>query len=182
MVAESPHTFLTITDSTGMSAGIAANATKTVPFTPLGVVTTMTAQISSVSSTPQLGNAVFGLLGKEGPALAGELAAGIDAQGTVFVVVYDPAQKITQQTIVPVGMDSGYTGGPVKMIFTINSTGVQIQAGSTIFPELSFSQDLDKFTLQTAFPEKAIPALVAASQQGQKGGVASFESISVSTA
>ena len=71
VVAESPHTFLTITDSTGMSAGIAANATKTVPFTPLGVVTTMTAQISSVSSTPQLGNAVFGLLGKEGPRWRG---------------------------------------------------------------------------------------------------------------
>jgi hypothetical protein len=142
----------------------------------------MTAQISRISAGPQLGNAVFGLLGLKGTALAGELAAGIDAQGTVFVVLYDPAQKISQTTVVPVGVDKGYTGGPVTMTFSINSTGVQITAGSTQFPALSFSKDLDNFSLNTAFPNKAVPALVAASQPQQKGGSASFASISVSTA
>jgi hypothetical protein len=183
MVAQSPKTFLTITDSTGMSAGIAAKASKTVPFNPIGVTTTMTAQISSVSASPQLGNAVFGLLGSNGTALLGELAAGIDAQGNVFVVVYDPAQNISQPTVVPVGVDKGYTGGPVTMTMSINSTGVQITAGTTKF-QLSFSKDLDNFSLKTAFPIPygAVPALVAASQPKQKGGAASFESISVKTA
>jgi hypothetical protein len=67
------------------------------------------------------------------------------------------------------------------MTFTINSTGVQITAGSTKFRAFSFSKDLDNFSLKTAFPNGAAPALVGASQQGQKGGAASFASISVST-
>jgi hypothetical protein len=184
-VVESSKTFLTITDSTGMSAGIMANVTKTVPFNPVGVVTKMTAQISSISASP-LGNAVFGLLGFNGSALAGELAAGIDAQGNVFMVVYDPAQKISQQTIVPVGTLTGYTGGPVTMTFNINATGVQITAmtpkGTTNFGPFSFSKDLDNFSLKTAFPSGAIPALVAASQPTKEGGSATFESISVLTA
>jgi hypothetical protein len=178
-VAQSPKTFLTITDTSGSSAGIMSTA-KTVPFNPVGVMTKMTAQISQISSSP-LGNAVFGLLGLNGTALVGELAAGIDAQGNVFAVVYDPAQKISQPTIVPVGVDKGYTGGAVTMTFSINSTGVQITAGSTTFPMLSFSKDLDNFSLNTAFPKGAIPALVAASQPKQKGGAASFQSINVST-
>ena len=100
----------------------------------------------------------------------------------VFVVVFDPAQEISQQTIVQVGVDKGYTGGPVTMTFSINSTGVQITAGSTKFRAFSFSKDLDNFSLKTAFPNGAVPALVAASQPDQKGGAASFQSISVSTA
>lgn len=180
-VVESPQTFLTITDSTGLSAGIAANATKTVPFNPVGVTTTITAQINSVSPSPQLGNAIFGLLGPNGPAHPAELAAGIDAQGDVFIVEYGPNQKI-KETIVPVGVDTGYTGGPVTMICTIKPTGVQITAGSTTFREFSFSKDLNNFSMKTAFRNGAIPALVAASQPSQQGGAASFESISVSTA
>ena len=181
-VVESPKTFLTITDATGMSAGIAANASKTVPFNPVGVVTTITAQISSVSVSPQLGNAVFGLLGPNGPAHPSELAAGIDAQGHVFIVEFDPNQNMTQPTIVQVGVDSGYSGGPVNMTFSINSTGAQITAGSTKFREFSFSKDLNNFSMKTAFRSGAIPALVAASQPNEKGGAASFESISVSAA
>jgi hypothetical protein len=181
-VVESTTTFLTITDSTGMSAGIAANSTNTVPFNPVGAVTTITAQISSVSTSPQLGNAVFGLLGPNGPAHPSELAAGIDAQGHVFIVEFDPNQKMTQPTIVQVGVDSGYSGGPVTMTSIINSTGVQITAGSTKFRVFSFSKDLNNFSMTTAFRSGAIPALVAASQQGQHGGAASFESIRVSTA
>jgi hypothetical protein len=180
VVAQSPKTFLTITDSTGNSAGIISNPTKTVPFNPVGVVTTIKSQISSISGKP-LGNAVFGLLGPNGAALAGELAAGIDAAGHVFIVEFDPAQKITQQTIVQVGVVTGYTGGPVAMTVIIDSKGVQITAGTTKFREFSFSKDLNNFSITTAFPNGAIPALVAASQPPQKGGAASFESISVST-
>jgi hypothetical protein len=180
-VVESSKTFLTITDSSGNSAGIAANPTKTVPFNPVGVVTKMTAVISSISAAP-LGNAIIGLLGQNGSALAGELAAGIDAAGNVFIVVYDPASKISQQTIVPVGVLKGYTGGMVTMTMSINATGVQITAGSTQFRVFSFSKDLDNFSLKTAFPSGAVPALVAASQEPTKpGGAASFESIGVST-
>jgi hypothetical protein len=184
-VAESPKTFLTITDSTGQGAGIFAPANG---FSALNVTTTMTAQVSSISVGPKpLGNAVFGLVGLNGTQLTGELAAGIDGQGHVFVIVYDPAQKITQQTIVAAGVFANYTGqSPVTMTFTIDSTGVQIKAATTktttTFPKLTFAKDLSKFSLATAFPNGAIPALVAASQQGQSGGVASFESINVSTA
>ena len=84
-------------------------------------------------------------------------------------------------------MFANYTGQtPVTMTFTIDSTGVQIKAATTktttTFPKLTFAKDLSKFSLATAFANGAIPALVAASQQGQSGGAASFESTSVSTA
>jgi hypothetical protein len=138
----------------------------------------MTAVISKISSSP-LGNAVFGLLGLNGTTPVGELAAGIDAQGNVFAVVYDLAQNISQ-TIVPVKPPISYTGGSITMTFSINSTGVQITAGKKTFM-LSFSKDLDNFSLNTAFPNGAIPALVAASQPTKEGGAASFQSISVST-
>jgi hypothetical protein len=180
-VAQSPKTFLTITDSTGLSAGIAANATTTVPFNPVGVVTTITVQINSVSASPQMGNAMFGLLGPNGPAPAAALATGIDAQGHVFIVEYHPNQKTTQQTIVQVGVLKGYTGGPVAMNVTINSKGVRITAGSTKFPEFSFRKELNNFSMQYAFRNGAIPALGAASQPGQKGGAATFRSIHVAT-
>jgi hypothetical protein len=179
-VEQSPRTFLTITDTTGMNAGIAANASKTVPFRPVGVTTTITAQISSVSSSPQLGNAIFGLLGPNGPGPRSALAVGIDGQGNVFILESSPFQNINQ-TVVPVGTDPGYTGGPVTMTVIINSTGVQITAGSTTFPQFTFSKDLNNLSMAIAFRNGAYPALGAASQPNQQGGAASFESISIST-
>ena len=186
-VVESPKTFLTITDSTGMHAGIAANASKTVPFNPMGVATTITAQISSVSASPQLGNAIVGLLGPNGPALAGQLAAGIDGEGNVFVVEYDSTHD-KQPNVVLLGTDKGYNGlTPVNITFTINtvtpkSPYFQVTAGTFNSGKVDFAKALGKFSMNTAFPNGAIPALVAASQQGQSGGAASFESITVSTA
>jgi len=71
------------------------------------------------------------------------------------------------------------------MTLTINSSGVQITTvttmGTTKFKPVSFV-NLNNFSMNTAFPNGAIPALVAASQQRQKGGSASFASISVVTA
>jgi hypothetical protein len=184
-VVQTPTSFLTITDSTGNHAGILSTL-KTVPFKPLGV-TTITAQISGISVSPHLGNAIFGLLGPNGTAMPGNLAAGIDGQGNVFIVEYDPAQKIAQPNVVRVGVIQGYAGSsPVTLNFTINSGGVQISAvtsaGTTKFREFTFAKDLHNFSMKTAFPNGAIPALVAASQPKDKGGSANFESISVSTA
>jgi len=181
-VVQNPQTHLTMTDSTGNQAGILSTLS-IVPFNPQGVTTTIKAQISSVSVSPQVGNAIVGLIGPNGTPQPGTLAAGIDSQGNVFIIEYDPAQKIAQPNIVPVGVDKAFNGqSPVTMTLTISSTGVQITAGAIKFREFSFSKDLNNFSLKTAFPNGAVPALVAASQQGQKGGVASFESISVSTA
>jgi hypothetical protein len=134
-----------------------------------------------------VGNAIAGLLGPNNTKQPGELAAGIDSTGVVFVVEYDPAQNIQQPNIVPAGQLKGYTGqSAVTMTVTIDGGGIQITAVvnkvTTKFPKLTFVKDLNKFSLKTAFPVGAIPALVAASQQGQTGGVASFESINVSTA
>jgi hypothetical protein len=180
-VVQTPSTHLTITDTTGKSAGIASTA-KTVPFNLGGVTTTIKAQISSLSVSPQVGNAIVGLIGPNGTTQPGTLAAGIDSQGNVFIIEYEPAQKIQQPNIVPVGLDTGYKGGPVTMTLTINSTGVQITAGGIKFREFSFSKDLNNFSMKTAFPNGAVPALVAASQPNEKGGAASFQSISVITA
>jgi hypothetical protein len=176
-VTQSATNFLTITTTTEMTAGIIATPSKTVPFNPVGVKTTIMAKIHSVSSSP-LGNAIFGLISPSGA----ELAAGIDAQGTVFVVAYDPAQKSTNSNPVGVGVDKGYTGGVVTMTFSINSTGVQVSDGTHTF-SASFSKNLNNFSLTTAFSNGAIPALAAANQPNQKVGnaAASFEKIAVST-
>jgi hypothetical protein len=179
-VVEKVHN-LTITDSTGKQAGIASNPSKSVPFDPQGVTTTITAVINSTSVKP-VGNAIFGLLGPNGTAQPGTLAAGIDSQGNVFIIEYDPAQNIQQPRIVSVGQDTGYKGGLVTMTLKITSKDVQVTEGS-INRKFSFgSGDFNKFSLKTAFPNDAVPALVAASQPKQEGGAASFQSISVSTA
>jgi hypothetical protein len=68
------------------------------------------------------------------------------------------------------------------MTFAINSGGVQITTGTTKFREYCFSNDLNNFSMKIAFPNGAVPALVAASQPKEKGGAASFESINVNTA
>ncbi len=183
-VAESPRSFLTITDPSGNQAGVLLN-TSNVPFPVQGVTTTITAQIWRTSGSP-VGNAIFGLLGPNGTPQPGDLAAGIDSLGNVFIAESDPAQNLTQPNVVPVGTLKGYNGtAPVTMTLTINTSGVQISAttaaGTTKFNAVSFAA-LSNFSMTNAFPVGAVPALVGASQPGKPGGSASFESISVSTA
>jgi hypothetical protein len=168
---------LTITDSTGNSAGIAATA-RTVPFNPVGVTTTNVARIHSVNSN---GNAIFGLIGlnaQDSPA--GYLAAGIDANGNVFIVSsIAPTLKLTPKLI---GVVKGYSGKSITLRFTINSMGVAVDGGGFKSGLIPF-KDLSNFSLAAAFPKgDARPALGVASHPGQMGGSASFESISLSTA
>jgi hypothetical protein len=171
---------LTLTDSTGDSAGIYSTLPSSV-FNPETVATTMQAQIKGVSPSP-VGNAICGLLGlpnSSGPT--GYLAAGIDANGVVFIVEQQQNPKITQ-SIVPIGQVSNYNHGPILLTFTINSTGVVVSAGAFKSGEISFSKELNNFSLKAAFGNGAVPALVGASQPKLKGASASFASISVSTA
>jgi hypothetical protein len=183
-VVQTPKTYLTITDSTGNNAGILSTLSN-VPFSPGKVMTTITAQISSISVT-QLGNAIVGLLGLNGTAQPGNLAAGIDGAGNVFIVEYDPAQKLQQPNVVPVGTLKDYTGNSsVTLTITIYPDGIQITAGTTNettnFQKFYFAKNLNNFSMKTAFPNGAVPALVAASQPKEKGGSANFESITVTT-
>jgi hypothetical protein len=174
-VVEKPHD-LTITDSTGTSAGIASILPSSV-FDPRGVVTTNQAQINSVNTN---GNAIFGLIGlNNSGSLTGNLAAGIDAHGNVFIVEQDPS---IPQTIVPIGVDKGYSGGSILLNFIVNSTGVEVTAPGFNSGEVLFNKDLHNFSLASAFSNGAIPTLVAASQPNETGGSASFGSITVSTA
>jgi hypothetical protein len=174
-IKEKPHN-LTITDSTGHSAGIASILPSSV-FNPQGVVTTNQAQINSVNPD---GNAIFGLIGlSKSGSLTGNLAAGIDAHGNVFIVVQDPS---IPQTIVPIGVDTSYKGGSILLNFIINSKGVEVTAPGFTSGEVLFSKDLHNFSLAAAFGNGAIPALVGASQPQTTGGSASFASIKVSTA
>ena len=172
-VVEKPHN-LTIRDSTGSTAGILSTAS-TVPFDPQRVVTTERLQINRINRN---GKAMFGLIGPNGSAPpTGSLAAGIDAQGHVFIFEHDPR---IPQTVVPIGVDRGYTGGPIRMTFTINSTGVKVSAGRFKSGEIPFT-DLHDFSLKAAFRHGATPALGAASQANRTGGAASFMSIRVGT-
>jgi hypothetical protein len=186
-VAQAPTTYLTITDTSGNSAGIASTV-KGLPFNVQGVQTTMTAQISNISVSPHVGNAIIGLLGPNGTLYPGELAAGIDGQGNVFIVEYDPAQKLQQPNVSVVGSVTGYTGNsPVTLTLTVNSAGVSITTVAsnvtTNFGPFKFSSMyLNNFSVKSAFIEGAVPALVGASQPGDKGGAASFQSITVTTA
>jgi hypothetical protein len=174
-VVEKPHN-LTITDSTGSSAGITSTLPSSV-FDPHAVVTTNQAQINSVNTN---GNAIFGLVGlNNSDSVTGFLAAGIDAHGNVFIAEQDPS---IPQTIVPIGVDKGYTGGSILLNFIVNSTGVEVTAPGFNSGEFLFSKDLHDFSLAAAFSNGAIPTLVAASQPKEKGGLASFGSITVSTA
>ena len=175
-VVEKPHN-LTITDSTGNSAGIVSTA-KTVPFNPVGAKTTNVAQINSLNAS---GNAIFGLIGlnaQDSPA--GYLAAGIDAHGNVFIVSsVAPTLKLTSKLI---GVVKGYSGKSITLTFTVKSMGVEVDGGGFKSGLIPF-KDLSNFSLAAAFPNgNARPALGAASQPGQTGGAASFESINVSTA
>ena len=122
-VVEKRHN-LTITDSTGNSAGIASTA-KTVPFNPVGVKTTIVAQINSLHSN---GNAIFGLIGLNAQdAPAGYLAAGIDSNGNVFIVSsLAPTPELTPKLI---GVAKGYSGKAITLTFTINSMGVEVEIG-----------------------------------------------------
>jgi hypothetical protein len=178
-VKEMPND-LTMTDSKGTSVGIVSTLTSSV-FSPQGVQTTIKAVIKGLSVNPKrIGNAIVGLTGvpnANGPT--GELAAGIDATGVVFVVVQQQKPAIGQ-TILPIGTVAGYKGGTITLTLTINPTGVTVSAGSFNSHQILFTK-LSNFSLQAAFGNGAIPALVAASQQGQQNGAASFESITVNT-
>jgi hypothetical protein len=175
-VTEKPQN-LTMTDSTGSSAGIASLVSLVVK--PQEVMTTSTVQINNVNGN---GNAIFGLIGLDstGTSLIGELGAGIDIHGNVFIVEYQKNPSINQ-TIVSIGVVKGYTGS-ILLNFIVKSTGVEVTGPSGFSGEKLFSNDLGGFSLAAAFSNGAIPALVAASQQNQKGGLASFASINVVTA
>jgi hypothetical protein len=170
---------LTLTDSTGDTTGIYSTLPSSV-FNPATVATTIQAQVKIVSSSP-VGNAICGLLGlpnSNGPT--GYLAAGIDANGVVFIVEQQQNPKIAQ-TIVPIGKVANYNHGPILLTFTINSVGVVVSAGAFNSGEISFSKDLNNFSLKAAFGDGAVPALVGASQPTEEGGSASFEWIKVIT-
>jgi hypothetical protein len=171
---------LTLTDANGGSVGIYSTLTSSV-FHPVMASTTIQGQVKGVSSSP-VGNAICGLLGlPNGNGPTGYLAAGIDANGVVFIVEQQQNPKIAQ-TVVPIGQLASYNYGPILLNFTINSTGVIVSAGAFNSGEISFSEKLNNFSLNAAFGDGAVPALVGASQPKQKGGSASFASISVSTA
>jgi hypothetical protein len=171
---------LTLTDSTGDSAGIYSTLPSSV-FNPGTVATTIQAQINSVSPSP-VGNAICGLLGLPGSAgPTGYLAAGIDANGVVFIVEQQQNPKIAQTTV-PIGQVANYNRGSILLTFAINSTGVVVSAGAFNSGEISFSKYLNNFSLNAAFGNGAVPALVGASQPKETGGSAAFASISVSTA
>jgi hypothetical protein len=164
------------TTSNGQSVGIVSTLASAA-FDPLGK--SIQAQIKSVSKNP-VGNAIVGILGvpnNNGPT--GELAAGIDGTGVVFVVVQQQNPAISQ-SIVPIGTVKNYKGGPIAFGLTIDSTGVKVTAGSTKFAEKQFS-DFKGFSLNAAFGSGALPALVGAAQPTGKGGSASFGSITVTT-
>jgi hypothetical protein len=168
---------LTLTDSTGDTTGIYSTLPSSV-FNPATVATTIQAQVKIVSSSP-VGIAICGLLGlpnSNGPT--GYLAAGIDANGVVFIVEQQQNPKIAQ-TIVPIGKVANYNHGPILLTFAINSTGVVVSAGAFNSGEISFSKVLNNFSLKAAFGDGAVPALVGASQPTEKRGSASFEWIKV---
>jgi hypothetical protein len=178
-VNEAPQD-LTLTDASGDSAGIYSTLPSSV-FHPVTLSTTIQAQVKGVSSSP-VGNAICGLLGlPNGNGPTGYLAAGIDANGVVFIVEQQQNPKIAQ-TSVPIGQVASYNRGLILLSFTINSTGVVVSAGAFNSGEISFSKELNNFSLNAAFGGGAVPALVGASQPKQKGGSASFVWISVSTA
>ena len=90
-----------------------------------------------------------------------------------------PTLKPTPKLI---GVVKGYSGKSITLTFTINSMGVEVDGGGFKSGLIPF-KDLSNFSLAAAFPNGNVrPALGAASQPGQKGGSASFGSISVSTA
>jgi hypothetical protein len=159
---------LTITDTTGNHAGIASNTT----FDPEGVVTTIVVRINGINAD---GNAIFGLIGLDAQGnVKGELGAGIDASGNVFVIVQ------TEANPVPLPPFGGYRGGRITLTLVIKPDRVRVTAQGYDSGDKLFSQ-LGSFSLSAAFGNVAIPVLVGASQPNQKGGQARFGSISVST-
>jgi hypothetical protein len=169
-VQEEPQN-LTITDPTGNFAGIASTLANSVVI-PQQVATTVQVNIRSVSAN---GNAVFGLFDVGG---AGYLAAGIDANGVVVIILDSPE---IAQTVKPIGVVANYTGGQILMNFSISSSGIEVTAPGFGSKWISFA-NLDHFSLIDAFPDGAVPALVGARQPGATGsGSATFEYINFFT-
>lgn len=168
---------VTLTDSTGNTTGILSMSA----FTPVGTttITTIKAHIIRVSEPPNLGNAIVGLVGLAGTNQTGSLAAGIDGQGNVFLV-WAQANPVINQTLLVIGKDTNYTGGPTDLTFLVEQTFVQVLTPIKS-KQYTYKQSLDNFSLKAAFKNQANPALVAASQPKMKSGVASFASINVST-
>ena len=184
-VQETPHD-LTITDATGLSAGIASSLASSVlkPESLAFGAVTIQAQINSVNPD---GNAIFGLIGPNtNGAPITYLAAGIDARGDVFII--EPGLD-TRRATVSIGTVEGYTGGSILLNLIIGKgpiSGYLAEKAEVTAP------GFDSFAIigstiewpglvQIAFPNGAIPALFAASQPGTTGGSASFGSIAVST-
>jgi hypothetical protein len=173
-VVENPgNVTITVTNATVGSAGILSTLAAS-DFSPLKVVTTMQAQVNSVNKS---GNAIFGLLGLSGQTETGYLAAGIDAQGNVFIVEQEAG--ISQTVLIK--KDANYKGGSILMSFIVSASGVEVTAPGYDSGMVSFSKNLNNFSLATAFGSGAIPALVAANQPGETSGSASFGSIKVTT-
>ena len=167
VVTEKPKnlTLQASTKTSGQSVGIVSMLAAV--FSPQGVTTTIEAQIKSLS-TNSVGNGIVGILGvpnKNGST--GELAAGIDATGLVFIVVQQQNPTV-DQTIMPIGTVTGYTGGPILLTFTIGSMGVTVQAGSFTSAEIPFT-DFNKFTLKDAFGTQALPVLGGSKPAGSEG-------------
>src|SRR5262249_27237536 len=122
-VVEKRH-HLTITDSTGNSAGIVSTA-KTVPFNPVGAKTTIEARINSVNSN---GNVIFGVIDQNSTSsTGGYLAAGIDAHGKVFI--FSSTGSTPELTPKRIGVVKGYSGKSISLRFVINAQGVEVDGG-----------------------------------------------------
>ena len=118
-----------------------------MPFNPVGVKTTIVAQINSLNSN---GKAIFGLIGLNAQdSQAGYLATGIDAHGNLFIVSsIAPTLELTPERI---GEVKGYSGKSITLTFTINSTGVEVVGGSFKSGLIPF-KGLSNFSLAAAFP------------------------------
>src|SRR5512132_4101919 len=165
---------LTITDTTGNTAGIASSKTT---YNPEGVVSTIEVQINGVKAN---GYAICGLIVPTLPPPGSppdvELGAGNDALGNVFVVAGVPGGSP-----VVLGTAVGYSGGKTTLTLKIQSgglpsDGVSVTAAGYTGDKL-FS-DLGDFSL-SAFKNVAIPALVGAGNQQGQENQAMFGSITV---
>jgi hypothetical protein len=98
------------------------------------------------------GIAIFGLIGlnaQDSPA--GYLAAGIDANGNVFIVSSSaPKPELTPRLI---GVAKGYSGKAITLTFTINSMGVEVDGVGFKSGLIPFN-DLSNFSLAAAFPDE----------------------------
>ena len=138
--------------TSGASRGRGTSTAKTVPFNPVGVKTTIVAQINSLNFERQ-GHFRTHWLERE-DSQAGYLATGIDAHGNLFIVSsIAPTLELTPERI---GEVKGYSGKSITLTFTINSTGVEVVGGSFKSGLIPF-KGLSNFSLAAAFPNGDAP-------------------------